>query len=112
MNESFVTPPLTKMLYGWSKWGGGTKGIAREVLEEWNCQICGEKQLIDLPQYFFPLDSTMRDFIRICASCRSEIKKTGITNFVDLSREIASFKEKRRSKIVEVEICLQTHTQK
>lgn len=108
MNSSFLTPSFTKMLYGWSKWGGRFCGIAREFLEVWSCQICGEKQLFCLPQYFLPIDEDMREFIRICAGCFYDVKKAGVGNYNELLESLEDFKERRRSIVRDIIYYLQT----
>lgn len=97
--EPYATPSFGKMKYGWSKWGGGFKGIEREVLEEWNCQICGAKQVIALPQYFFPFDKGRREFLRICAGCVNDIIAAGVETYEDLMENIADFRERRIKKV-------------
>ena len=55
-----------------SKWGGGGFGLMKEHLDEWYCQICGEKQLDLYPSYMVPYDETQRDFARICTKCEAK----------------------------------------
>lgn len=74
MNNSFPSISITKMMYGWTKWGGGTYGIAKEDLPEWFCQICGDKQIRALPSYMFPIDISLRDFVRVCTGCKATAK--------------------------------------
>jgi hypothetical protein len=110
MKNSYVTPSITQMLYGWSKWGRGNFGIFREITEEWNCQICGERQIIGLPQYFFPMDDSRRDFIRVCSSCWHDLREAGVHTYEELDSKlgIEKFKEQIRLKIIEVEAKLKT----
>ena len=56
----------------WSRWGGGSYGLLKENLEEWYCQVCGEKQLATLPSYMFPMDEFNRDFVRVCTECKAQ----------------------------------------
>ncbi len=92
------------MMYGWTKWGGPTDGLVKEVLMEWNCQICGQTQLCDFPQYLFPIDNHRRDFIRICVGCKADLEVAGIKTYLDLAKQLESFKKKRRVSIINVEL--------
>ena len=69
---SFASISLTKQMYGWSKWGGARKGIVKESLDTWYCQLCGEEQTIGLPAYMFHLGD--RDYIRLCSKCWAKIQ--------------------------------------
>ena len=71
IGASFVSLSLNMQKYGWSKWGGARKGIVKESLDTWYCQICGEEQTIGLPAYMHHLGD--RDFVRLCSKCRSKI---------------------------------------
>lgn len=82
--NSFPSLSITKMMYGWSKWGGATHGLAKESLDEWYCQVCGEKQTKMLPSYMFPYDSFGRDFVRICARCKAKAKLKDICYVFEL----------------------------
>lgn len=82
MNNSMPTVSITMKMYGWTKWGGARMGLAKEDLEEWYCQICGEKQTRTLPSYMFPLDCSNRDFARVCAGCKAKAK--GVKIYWDL----------------------------
>jgi len=100
MRNSYVTPSITKMLYGWTKWGRGNFGIFREITEEWHCQICGGRQIIGLPQYFFPMDDLRRDFLRVCSSCWHDLLEAGVHTYEELDKKIGieEFKEQIRLK--------------
>jgi hypothetical protein len=86
MNNSFPSLSITHMMYGWSKWGGGTQGLAKETLDEWYCQACGEEQIKGLPSYMIPVDTTRRDFVRVCASCKAKAISHQISLCFDLLR--------------------------
>jgi len=73
-------------MYGWSKWGGATQGLVKEELDEWYCQVCGEKQTKTLPSYMIPMDLTQRDFARVCSDCKAKAKVTKVVIFWDLLR--------------------------
>lgn len=58
---------ITKKMYGWSKYGGARKGLVKEMLDQWNCQCCGELQTSGLSAYMyeiFPLE-----YVRLCSKC-------------------------------------------
>lgn len=73
-------------LQGWSKWGGPIYGLLKEELDEWYCQICGEKQVKILPSYMFPMDVTQRDYVRVCSDCKAKAKSKHVTLCWDLLR--------------------------
>uniref|UniRef100_A0A7C5YUN7 Uncharacterized protein n=1 Tax=candidate division CPR3 bacterium TaxID=2268181 RepID=A0A7C5YUN7_UNCC3 len=110
MKKSYQTPPLSKMLFGWSKWGGGNYGIFREITEEWNCQLCGEKQIIGMPQYFFPFDNYRRDFLRVCSVCWHDLKIAEIKTLKELGKKIGleKFKQEVRVKVFKIDLELKT----
>ena len=76
---------ITKMMYGWTKWGGASHGLVKEQLDEWYCQLCGEHQVVELPAYMFPLDDGNRNFIRICSICKKNTK--AVANFTMVVEE-------------------------
>jgi hypothetical protein len=82
MMESFMTLTITHKMYGWSKWGGPREGMYKEDLDEWYCQICGEKQIKILPCYMFPADDLGREFVRVCTTCKAKsiIKHVSLLN--------------------------------
>ena len=73
---------ITKLMYGWSKWGGGNKGLVKESLDEWACQACGEKQRRELPSYM--LELWPREFVRICSKCKNIATKNKLKSFYEL----------------------------
>jgi hypothetical protein len=76
---------VTRMKYGWSKWGGRTDGILKKQFDEWFCQACGSKQPKELPAYMFPIDETKRDFWRICSNCQNITISRTIVHFFELT---------------------------
>jgi len=65
---------ITKMMYGWSKYGGGRYGlVGEETLPEWTCQACGSQIPKLIPPFMFPIDGDYRDFLRICANCQHNV---------------------------------------
>ena len=69
---SFASVSLNMQKYGWSKWGGARKGIVKETLDTWYCQVCGEEQTKELPAYMHSIGD--RDFIRVCSKCWSKLR--------------------------------------
>lgn len=60
----------TKLMYGWSKHGGATKGMVQKQSDTWFCQSCKQEHLKQTPSFMFPVFS--REFARICQSCLDE----------------------------------------
>lgn len=66
---------FTKMCYGWSKYGGPMYGLVKDE-QEWCCQACGKTQPEGFPQYMMPMDTSNREFLRICSVCKhTQLKK-------------------------------------
>lgn len=61
---------ITRKMYGWSKYGGARRGIVKEELPEWACQLCGARNTSGLPAYFVPQDKYQREFMRVCSICK------------------------------------------
>ena len=59
---------LTKRMCGWTKYGGARKGLFKEDLDEWACQLCGTRHSKALPSYFVPETEDQREFYRICST--------------------------------------------
>lgn len=75
---------LTKKMYGWSKYGGGTHGALIEDGDEWTCQSCGDVQSKELPSYLVPLDESDRDFMRVCADCKNILERGKYVTYTQL----------------------------
>jgi len=88
IRTTLMSISVTRMMYGWTKWGGATEGISKESVDEWFCQICGEPQIKELPSYMIPVDITQRDFIRVCSSCKAKSVQRHIMLCWDLLRLI------------------------
>jgi hypothetical protein len=74
---------LNKLKYGWSKYGGGWRGLEQEPLsDKWCCQACGEIHPKVISPYMF--EWLPREFVRICASCHYKTKKKKIKTFKQL----------------------------
>lgn len=57
----------TKLMYGWSKWGGATKGMVQEQTDVWYCQSCRKEFPNTETSFMFPIFE--REFGRICRDC-------------------------------------------
>lgn len=75
---------ITKKMYGWSKYGGARKGLVKEELDEWSCQLCGSTNNRSLPAYFVPEDATQREYMRICSDCKHLALKHDLKTFDEL----------------------------
>lgn len=85
MTEACITLTITKIMYGWSKWGGANNGVATLMgNDEWYCQACQQQQTKNLPSYMFPLDAFNRDYAKICARCKNVSVKKQIENYFKL----------------------------
>ena len=60
---------ITKMMYGWSKYGGPRYGLIKGE-KDWFCQACGSKQAKELGQYMIPINNSNREFARVCGICK------------------------------------------
>ena len=69
-------------MYGWSKWGGGNKGLVKEELDEWYCQSCAEVQRRGLPSYM--IETAEREFVRVCSKCKNRMVKKNLKDYYDL----------------------------
>ena len=69
-------------MYGWSKWGGGNKGLVKEELKEWYCQACIKPQKKELPSYM--VETATREFVRVCSSCKHKMIKKNLKSYYDL----------------------------
>ena len=64
---------ITKLMYSWTKYGGGRKGLVTQERDEFNyCQVCGDKIPIQYPMYKYEL--LEGEFIRLCPKCWSIAK--------------------------------------
>lgn len=75
-------------MYGWTKYGGNRQGLVMEELEEWFCQICGEQQEKDFPQYMLAMDETNREFVRGCTKCKYKSVTSHIVGFEELVKNL------------------------
>jgi len=85
--ESLLSLTMNQLKFGkrgWTKWGGGT-GIST-VLEnnEWICQSCGDRQILELPTYIMPLDETNSDYLKVCSFCRHRMVTRDFKNVINL----------------------------
>lgn len=73
--------------YGGSKFETITNRYDQDDIgEEWNCQICGEKQVRGLNPYMFEYPE--HEFIKICAKCEFEVVAHKIEDFFKLKEVI------------------------
>ena len=72
----------TKLMYGWSKWGGASKGMVQEKTDTWYCQSCNKDYPSTTKSYMFPLFD--REFGRICQECLDGAILNRIKNLWDL----------------------------
>lgn len=71
-------------MYGWSKYGGARHGLVKGEAGIWYCQCCKAKCTKGMPQYMFPLDNTLREFVRLCSICSHLAKTADIHSYSDL----------------------------
>ena len=69
-------------MYGWSKWGGGNKGLVKEELNEWYCQSCAKIQRKGLPSYM--VETAPREFVRVCSKCKHKMIVEKLDSFYEL----------------------------
>lgn len=79
---------ITRLMYSWSKYGGGQSGLVKENLEEWACQSCARTQRRGLPSYM--IEISPREFVRICAICKHKMISEEINDFWQLINKIRS----------------------
>ena len=73
---------ISQLSYGWSKWGGGNKGLVRENPDVWYCQGCTDLQRKELPSY--NVESSPREFVRVCAKCKHAMIANKIRSYLKL----------------------------
>ena len=74
-----VKVTITRLMYGWSRWGGGNQGLVKEELDEWYCQNCGEIQKKGLPSYM--VETAEREFVRVCAKCKHKMVENRLKDY-------------------------------
>lgn len=74
-----VTIKISRLKYGWSKWGGGNHGLVKEELDTWYCQSCAEEQKKGLPSYM--IESATREFMRVCAKCKHRMVENNLRSY-------------------------------
>lgn len=57
----------TKLMYGWSKWGGASKGMVQGKNPYWFCQSCRLEFQEEVESFMFPIFD--REFGRVCKDC-------------------------------------------
>lgn len=59
---------ITKIMYSWTKWGGGRKALVTQDRDQFNyCQCCAEKIPLDFPMFKYEL--LPNEYIRLCPNC-------------------------------------------
>ena len=59
---------ITKLMYSWSKYGGGRKGLVTQDRSTFNyCQTCGDRIPMNFPMFKYEL--LPGEFIRVCPTC-------------------------------------------
>jgi len=81
-NTVIVT--INQAKYGWTKYGGARQGLVKGEHEFWYCQCCKTKLTKEMPQYMFPIDKNLREYVRICNTCEHLVKVADIHSFSDL----------------------------
>lgn len=79
---------ITKQMYGWSKYGGSNHGLVQEELDEWTCQACARRQTKSLAAYMVPMDEYERDFVRVCALCKSLQLKEDLKDIFEIIHKV------------------------
>jgi len=74
----------TKLMYGWSKWGGGSKGLLQTNNDIWFCQACREEFPNAIQSFMFPVFT--REFGRICQRCLDKAILKRIKTLWDLMK--------------------------
>lgn len=86
--ESLMSLTMNQLMFGkrgWTKWGGSPKGITAVLDDDiWYCQVCGDEQILMLPTYIVPYDSTNSDFVKVCTSCRHRMVVEKIKKAFDM----------------------------
>lgn len=83
---------ITRLMYGWSKHGGGFKGLVQQDKEdEWTCQACAKKQPLQMPSYMIEIGS--REYARICSECYNVALREKIRRI----QSLIAFVRKKRS---------------
>lgn len=83
--------PITKKMYGWTKYGGPRQGLVKEELDEWYCQLCSQKQVKSLPTYLITETQDEREYMRICSKCKGISVSMKIETYEELlSHKVAN----------------------
>ena len=88
MADRIKVVSVTKMMYGWTKYGGSNHGLVKKG-GEWYCQSCGKEQPDEFPAYMMCVDGgNYRSFIRLCAHCENVVKKNNIKCLLKLKEKL------------------------
>lgn len=59
---------ITKMMYGWSKYGGPRHGLVKKNIKgTWACQACAQQQTEEMPRYMY--EFAPQEYVRVCGMC-------------------------------------------
>ena len=74
----------TRLMYGWSKYGGASKGMVQERNDIWYCQSCRMEKKLSDTAFMFPIFN--REFGRICQECLDLAIEKRMKSLWDLAR--------------------------
>lgn len=63
-----MTTAIQYKKFSWTKYGD-RRGLLKEDLDEWVCQVCGNVHPKDLPSYYVPETSEQMEYMRLCSYC-------------------------------------------
>jgi len=78
---------IKKVTGGWSRWGGGRRGLIKSNGRDWTCQSCGLTHSNEDSPYMFELFPG--EFVRICSKCLWLAKANQVVDFLIL-KELAN----------------------
>ena len=73
---------VDRMVNGWTKWGGGNRGILKDNNPTWACQSCGVEQMHEYPTFI--VDFPDVPVMRICAHCKNKMVVERIDEYFEL----------------------------
>ena len=80
---------ITKLMYSWTKWGGGKKALVTNDRNLINyCQACGKEIPKDFPMYKYEIMDN--EYIRICPDCWEVAKnmRKDLKHLKDIVRKV------------------------
>lgn len=76
----------TRLMYGWSKYGGGTHGLVQTQSDVWYCQSCKDELRKEVPS--FMMEYSFGEFARICSSCQDIARRSGLKDLMSLAKAV------------------------